>query len=104
MKQARKSEGAIDYAVKADLAKRRFWTLSVWENHESMRKFAMAEPHRNAIRKFSVWAGEGAAFTEWRSESSVINWDEALKKLENPEFYYSKGQKRKNANTGSAVS
>jgi hypothetical protein len=104
MKQAKRSEGAVDYAVKGDFPRRRFWTLSVWENRELMRKFVVAEPHRIAVKKFAVWAGDGAAFTEWTSDSRAINWDEAMRKLENPTFYYDNGQKRRNANADSTVS
>jgi hypothetical protein len=50
----------------------------------------MGEPHATAVRKFTEWAGEGSAFVEWTSPNDTIDWPEALKKLENPTYYYKK--------------
>ncbi len=50
----------------------------------------MAEPHTTAMKKFEEWAGDGSAFVEWTSPSSSIDWTEAMKRLENPSFYYKK--------------
>jgi len=33
-------------------------------------------------------AGEGAAFVEWKTANGTIDWEIALKKLENPTFRY----------------
>jgi hypothetical protein len=55
-----------------------------------MRRFVMAEPHTTAMKKFEEWAGDGSAFVEWTSPSSSIDWTEAMKRLENPSFYYKK--------------
>jgi hypothetical protein len=88
MKQTRASSGNAGYAVKADFPKKHFWTLSVWQDADSMRRFVMTEPHATAVRKFVIWAGEGAAFAEWQSPDSSLDWDEAMKRLESPTFYY----------------
>ena len=61
-----------------------FWTLSVWKDKSSFRRFTMREPHATAVKKFQVWAGEGSAFVEWSSKSNKIDWTEALQKLRNP--------------------
>jgi hypothetical protein len=50
----------------------------------------MPEPHATAVKRFTVWAGEGSAFVEWRSQSKIIDWGEAFKKLEEPTFYYNR--------------
>jgi Domain of unknown function (DUF3291) len=78
----------VDYAVKADFPKKHFWTLSIWKDRESMRQFVMAEPHLTAMKKFEVWAGEGSAFADWISSSRSIDWEEAMRRLQNPTFYY----------------
>ena len=90
LKQARQSHGMVDYEVKADFPKKHFWTLSIWKDRESMRQFVMAEPHVTAMKKFEVWAGDGSAFADWTSSSSSINWEEAMRRLQNPTFYYNK--------------
>jgi hypothetical protein len=90
LKQIKSSEGIANYAVKADLPKKNFWTLSIWNDIESLKLFIPTEPHATAIKKFTEWAGESSAFVEWTSPSKEINWPEAMIKLENPTFYYKK--------------
>jgi quinol monooxygenase YgiN len=90
LKQIRRNEGVINYAVKANFLKRHFWTFSIWKDHNSLRQFVMSEPHATAVKKFSEWVGEGSAFVEWSSQSEVIDWREAFKKLQEPPFYYNK--------------
>ncbi len=90
LKQAKQSLGIVSYAVKADFPKKHFWTLSIWNDRYSMRQFVMTEPHVTAMKKFEVWAADGSAFADWTSSSSSIDWEEAMRRLQNPTFYYNK--------------
>jgi hypothetical protein len=90
LKQAKQSHGIVGYAVKADFPKKHFWTLSIWKDRNSMRHFVMAEPHATAMKKFEEWAGDGSAFVEWTSSSISTDWEEAMRRLQNPTFYYNK--------------
>jgi len=85
--QLKRSE-AVRFGLKTDLLHKRFWTVSVWEDMESMRRFASAEPHATAVRKFAIWAGKGAAFVEWKNEDGSIDWDDGMKRLDKPTFYF----------------
>src|SRR5579872_788103 len=38
-RQAKKTPGLVKYALKADFPWRRFWTLTVWNNRDSVRAF-----------------------------------------------------------------
>ena len=89
LKQAKQSNGVVGYAVRADFPKK-YWTLSIWKDRDSMRQFVMAEPHVTAMEKFEEWAGDGSAFADWTSSSSSIDWEEAMRRLQNPTFYYNK--------------
>jgi hypothetical protein len=90
LKQIKCSKGIANYAVKADLPKKNFWTLSIWNDTKSLKQFVPKEPHATAIKKFTEWVGEGSAFVEWTSSTKEIDWSEAMIKLENPTFYYKK--------------
>jgi hypothetical protein len=90
LKQIKQTEGAINYAVKADFLRKRFWTASVWKNRYSLRSFMTAEPHATAVKNFFEWSGGGSAFVEWTDQSTSIDWTFALKKLQNPTYYYKK--------------
>jgi hypothetical protein len=78
----------VRFGVKTDLLHKRFMTLSVWSDREAMRRFASTEPHATAVRKFAKWAGKGAAFVEWKGGESSIDWDDAMKRLDKPTFYF----------------
>jgi hypothetical protein len=88
LKQIKRSDGIVSYAVKADFPKKHFWTFSIWKDKDSLHRFTSQEPHATAIKKFEIWAGEGSAFVEWTSKSNKIDWKEGLQKLQNPTFYY----------------
>ncbi|MDQ3083289.1 MAG: hypothetical protein M3Q77_00560 [Thermoproteota archaeon] len=90
LKQIENNKGIANYGVKANLSKKFFWTLSIWNDHELLKLFVLTEPHATAVKKFTKWAGVGSAFVEWTSQSKEINWSEALIKLQNPTFYYKK--------------
>ena len=45
LKQIRRNEGVINYAVKANFLKRHFWRISIWKNQNSLRQFVMSEPY-----------------------------------------------------------
>ncbi|MDQ5868809.1 MAG: hypothetical protein M3530_03670 [Thermoproteota archaeon] len=90
LKQIKLSKGVVNYAVKADFRKKYFWTVSIWKDQDSLRRFVIAEPHATAIKKFTEWSGDDSAFAEWASQSDAIDWAEALIKLQNPTFYYKK--------------
>jgi hypothetical protein len=87
-KQLKDTRGAVRYGLKTDIFRKRFWTISVWSDKESMREFVTNEPHLTAIRNFESWAGDGAAFVEYASRTGEINWSEAESKLQKPSFYY----------------
>jgi quinol monooxygenase YgiN len=86
--QLRNSRGVIRYALKTDIPRKRFWTVSIWSNREDMANFSRSEPHRTAMKKFFVWGTDKAAIAEWTDSKSTIDWDEVNKRLEEPKFHY----------------
>jgi len=87
-KQLEHTHGLARYGLKANLLHKRFWTLTVWQKKEVIEGFVTSEPHAEAVRRFEEWAGEGAAFVEWKSTNGTIDWNTAMQKLQNPTFYY----------------
>ncbi len=64
LKHIKNSKGIVNHAVKANFAKKFFWTLSIWNDKKSIRLFVPAEPHATAIKRFTQWAGDDSAFVE----------------------------------------
>ena len=87
-RQLKQSAGAVRYSLAVDILGHKFWTYSVWSDRDAVLEFVRAEPHATAVKRFESWAGDGAAFVEWESPDSQIDWAEALRRLEQPTFYY----------------
>ncbi len=87
-RQLKKTDGLVRYDLRANLLHKEFWTLSVWKDRAAANAFIVTEPHATAVGKFEKWAGRGAAFVQWNSSDATIDWNEALRRLQNPTFYY----------------
>ncbi|HEY2638260.1 MAG TPA: hypothetical protein VGI66_00045 [Streptosporangiaceae bacterium] len=48
-RQLARSAGLVGYTLNAGLARKTFWTFSVWEDQASLDKFAASDPHRDII-------------------------------------------------------
>ena len=75
--------GLIRYALAARFFTRRFRTLTVWRDRESMMPFLGGEEHLEAVDRFDAWVERGA-FAEWSSDDGRPSWDEAARRLEEP--------------------
>jgi heme-degrading monooxygenase HmoA len=49
--QLARTPGLVGYSLNAQLAKKTFWTFSVWEDRASLGAFAAADPHRGITRR-----------------------------------------------------
>ena len=83
-RQLRTSTGLIGYSLRAQLAAKRFWTLSVWEDEAALRAFVAAPPHAAVMEALAPYMGT-TGFTRWMVKGSdlPLQWDDALKR-ENP--------------------
>jgi quinol monooxygenase YgiN len=50
-RQLARADGMVGYALDAELARKTFWTFSVWEDQASLDAFASSDPHRAIIRR-----------------------------------------------------
>lgn len=58
-----------------------FWTVTIWENEESMKKFRGSIAHRNAMQQLPIWCNE-ASYHHWTQEDIEFpSWDTISKKL-----------------------
>ena len=56
-RQLRSTVGLVGYSLDAEIARRTFWTFSVWTDQASLDAFAAAEPHRDIIRRLRPLMG-----------------------------------------------
>jgi heme-degrading monooxygenase HmoA len=58
-----------------------YWTLTVWESEQAMKKFRGSGQHGTVMRKLPQWCNE-AAYAHWTTESTdVPTWPEAYDHL-----------------------
>jgi hypothetical protein len=79
--QLESTPGVVWFSIQAEFGHRTFWTLSVWTDRESMRRFVPVEPHASAMRRFSVWGAPEAKFVDWESPSVWVTWPDAYRQL-----------------------
>jgi heme-degrading monooxygenase HmoA len=77
--QLHDTPGVIGFSFRALLLRHRFWTLSAWEDEESLMAFVGKPPHRDAMEALGPHMAE-TSFTRWKVPGSEIplNWDRAL--------------------------
>lgn len=80
-KQLRDTPGVIGYSFRAKLISRNFWTLSVWENEQSLMDFVTRIPHGEAMKAMIPHMGP-TKFTQWKVNASALplRWEEAIKR------------------------
>ena len=66
--QMRGAPGAVGYSLRAEITRGIYWTISAWEDEQSLAAFALAEPHMGVMRalrphmdvhKAVVWRAPG---------------------------------------------
>jgi quinol monooxygenase YgiN len=53
VRQLRRSEGLVGYALKAELVRKTFWTMSAWADDEALRAFVRSDAHVHAMAALS---------------------------------------------------
>ena len=76
------SEGLIGYSLDANLLGRKFWTLSVWEDEESLRRFVQRAPHSRVMTDLLPDMGQ-TEFFHWKVDGSSVppDWEEARRRM-----------------------
>jgi heme-degrading monooxygenase HmoA len=83
LRQARRSDGAHGVALKAQLLRRTFWTLSAWRDEKAIRAYAAAEPHRSSMRaKRPVMRDSTFVFWQVKAGDLPITWQEARRRID----------------------
>jgi heme-degrading monooxygenase HmoA len=58
-----------------------FWTITMWEDEESMRNFRGCTSHKYAMQQLSRWCNE-ASYHHWMQDDIEFpNWDAVSEKL-----------------------
>jgi hypothetical protein len=82
-RQLARSCGLIGYSLDSDIARLHFWTLSAWQDRQSLSDFVHAVPHGKIMSKMTPFMSE-TKFVYWKVDESEIplSWDGAKARLE----------------------
>ncbi len=77
-RQLARSKGLLGYAMDADILRLNFWTLSAWEDRQSIMKFAHGIPHSGIMKTLAPLMRQ-TQFIYWDISGSGIplRWDAA---------------------------
>jgi hypothetical protein len=69
--QLAKSHGLIGYSLGAEPMAKRFWTVSAWEDRQSLRDFVEQIPHSRIMQELAPHMDK-TGFAEWTVRASEI--------------------------------
>jgi quinol monooxygenase YgiN len=76
-RQLARADGMVGYALDAELARKTFWTFSVWEDRASLDAFASSDPHRAIIRRLRPLMGPTRfEFFQIPGSDLPLTWDQ----------------------------
>ncbi|MDA7967305.1 hypothetical protein [Ruegeria sp.] len=81
--QLQKSHGLIGFKLRADILAKQGYTISVWENAESLKKFISSGAHKETMDQSRDYLGEGRKFVTAFIKGSDFppSWEWAIKML-----------------------
>ena len=80
--QLKTAEGLIGYSLDAQPFSRKFWTLSVWEDQQSLNNFVRQVPHSQIMQALAPHLDK-TQFAQWSVTSAEIplDWPKAKARL-----------------------
>jgi hypothetical protein len=76
-RQLASADGMVGYALDAELARKTFWTFSVWEDQASLDAFASSDPHRAIIGRLRPLMGPTRfEFFQVPGSDLPLTWDQ----------------------------
>ena len=76
------SKGLVGYSLDANVLSRDFWTLSVWQDRESLRRFVQRNPHGRVMTDLLPDMGQ-TRFLPFKVDGSSIppDWEGAKRRM-----------------------
>ena len=83
VRQMRRSPGAIGVTLRAGLVARTFWTLSAWQDEQTLQEFIVKQPHLEAMKEMQPYMNP-AYFLRWKVAGSELPlcWKDAMQRFE----------------------
>ena len=81
-RQLKTAPGRLGYSLDAQPFRRRFYTLSVWEDSQSLQDFVQQLPHSRIMQDLSPHMGK-SQFAQWKltAQDYPPDWDQSKARL-----------------------
>lgn len=81
-RQLKTANGLIGYSLQAELLKKRFWTLSVWLDEQSLMNFVLKIPHDEVMKSLAGHMDQ-TKFTRWKLNGWELppDWADAKRRM-----------------------
>jgi quinol monooxygenase YgiN len=81
-RQLAASEGLVGYSMDANVVGKEFWTLSVWEDAEALRRFVQNTPHDKVMEDLLPDMAQ-TEFVRWEAKGSSVppDWGAAKERI-----------------------
>ena len=82
LRQLQTARGLLGYSLDAQPFRRRFWTLSVWEDSQSLMEFVGQAPHSRIMQDLAPHMGK-SQFAQWKVTAAdlPLDWAKAKTRL-----------------------
>ncbi|HEY2985352.1 MAG TPA: hypothetical protein VGJ38_14445 [Jatrophihabitantaceae bacterium] len=76
------TKGVLGYSLDAKPIAKTFWTLSAWEDEETLRRFSQADPHWSQITDIRPYM-LASTFVQWTVAGSELppKWTDARRRV-----------------------
>lgn len=81
-RQLHQANGLIGYSLQAEPLQRKFWTLSVWQNQQSLMTFVHQLPHGKIMQVLAPHMDK-TQFVQWKARGADIplSWESAKARI-----------------------
>lgn len=80
LRQVKRAQGFRSGGLLAD-RKWTFWTLTVWDSQESMRRYMTGGAHKKAMPRLLNWCDEASVAHWTQPEENLPTWSEADRRM-----------------------
>lgn len=82
-RQLLRAHGLVGFALDAHVWRRTFWTLSVWQEEDSLGAFARADPHERHVKRIRPHMNR-STFVTWPVSGAQLplSWPQARQRVE----------------------
>jgi hypothetical protein len=82
VRELQRSDGLVGYALRAEIARKTFWTVSAWTTHDHLEQFVHSAAHLGAMSRMSPHIDQARIETTVAAGAAIPPaWDDVRRAL-----------------------